>query len=534
MAGLARPLVSIGIPTYQRPTELVNTVRQIMSQSYSNLEIIICDNGGSVTDELFDLIGTDSRFRIIINETNIGLLRNTEKVLRLSHGDFFCWFSDDDWHSPHFIEILLDKLLVSTDRLCAFSNFHEKTHDRSVVSPYRNKLSQNLEYMVHPNKFWRLTRFYFDDDAKGKCNVFYGLFNTSFLKKINFRDLSSQYTDFAMDKYIVLELLKQSQPLIAHDTLISLTCNNQKYYQISKKLNVFEKLWIYLLEQIDFFKKMRALVDSDLLKHFLMILFLPKLFSNIFDRSFHKVRGFIFKNGKDWLAYRKLFGRSQKSAAILNLPDVTLVCVATKDVERAVLALKYSQINIKFFESVLFSHYQPEICSEIKHVKIDPFPSVEEWGRFIVFNLHKYINTDYIILIHDDGFIVNAGSWDDEFLKYDYIGAPWPCPKDKFSYRTPAGELVRVGNSVSLRSKKILELPSALELSWLPFNGFLHEDGFLAVQHRETLSHFGVRYGSFEIAQKFGREYADTTPDPFTFHKWSRRNKMFPNFSAIE
>lgn len=36
-----------------------------------------------------------------------------------------------------------------------------------------------------------------------------------------------------------------------------------------------------------------------------------------------------------------------------------------------------------------------------------------------------YVDTDYCLIIHDDGFIVNPHLWTDDFLKYDYIGAPW-------------------------------------------------------------------------------------------------------------
>jgi hypothetical protein len=42
-------------------------------------------------------------------------------------------------------------------------------------------------------------------------------------------------------------------------------------------------------------------------------------------------------------------------------------------------------------------------------------------------------DTEFAILVHEDGFIVNPECWSDEFLKYDYIGAPWPIPNDDFS-----------------------------------------------------------------------------------------------------
>ena len=77
------------------------------------------------------------------------------------------------------------------------------------------------------------------------------------------------------------------------------------------------------------------------------------------------------------------------------------------------------------------------------------------------------------MLIHDDGFVVNPDSWQDDFLNYDYIGAPYPLPQDNFSYRDIDGNLIRVGNSVSLRSKKLLDLPIQLDLEWKAFSWLL-------------------------------------------------------------
>jgi hypothetical protein len=42
-----------------------------------------------------------------------------------------------------------------------------------------------------------------------------------------------------------------------------------------------------------------------------------------------------------------------------------------------------------------------------------------------------HVDTEFAILVHEDGFIVNPECWSDEFF-YDYIGAPWPIPNDDF------------------------------------------------------------------------------------------------------
>jgi len=126
------------------------------------------------------------------------------------------------------------------------------------------------------------------------------------------------------------------------------------------------------------------------------------------------------------------------------------------------------------------------------------------------------------MLVHPDGFVVNPESWRPEFLNYDYIGSPWPLPTDDYSYRTPDGEIVRVGNSVSIRSKSLLELPYRTEVAWRAYFGNTNEDGFLTCHNRRLFQHFGARYAPIEVAKWFGRELDipenEDVDKPFAFH----------------
>ena len=219
----------------------------------------------------------------------------------------------------------------------------------------------------------------------------------------------------------------------------------------------------------------------------------------------------------------------------LNLNNVSLVAVTTNDDEKATIkALNYSSKDINFKKKILFTDKTTFKDGNIEFQIINKLPNVSEWGKFIVFELYKYIQTDYIILIHSDGFVVNAESWINDFLKYDYIGAPWRIPRDSFSYRDKNGNLVRVGNSVSLRSKKLLEMPKKIGLKWENFDrGFEHEDGFICVQNRLDLIRNGIVFPPIDIACKFGREYhlpEHINLKPFSFHKWHGPNKFYPCF----
>ena len=150
---------------------------------------------------------------------------------------------------------------------------------------------------------------------------------------------------------------------------------------------------------------------------------------------------------------------------MLNLDNITLIALTSIKLEKTIKALLYSCKDIKFGAVKLVSDIKPDNIPEpIAHEYCEKMSNIDEWNHAVIYKLGKYIDTQFAILIHDDGFIVNSNSWKPEFLDYDYIGAPWPQPNDSFSFRDINNEIIRVGNSVSLRSKRLIDLPTVLNL----------------------------------------------------------------------
>jgi hypothetical protein len=146
-----------------------------------------------------------------------------------------------------------------------------------------------------------------------------------------------------------------------------------------------------------------------------------------------------------------------------ELYNVTIISVTGVRGKQTLRAIEYSTEKIKFKYKKLLT---PENLksSDVEIIKINPI-SLEEYSKFIVYDLYKYIDTDYALIIQEDGFIINPDCWTDDFLNYDYIGAPWILPLDDFSYRDAFGNIVRVGNGgFSLRSKKLLSIADELNI----------------------------------------------------------------------
>lgn len=214
---------------------------------------------------------------------------------------------------------------------------------------------------------------------------------------------------------------------------------------------------------------------------------------------------------------------------MVNLNNITLVAVTSVNVDRTIRALKHSMKEISFGEVILLTDKDVSPIG-LKTIKIEPLDYIG-YSHFIVYELHKFINNEFALIIQDDGFVTNPDKWSSKFLDYDYIGAPFPIPSpdDKISYRDPFGNLIRVGNGgFSLRSKKLLELPTKLNLEWKPYFGYYNEDGFFAVHNRHLFEENSCKFAPADIAAEFSIEHntAETLgKTSFGFH--GKHNKHY-------
>jgi glycosyltransferase involved in cell wall biosynthesis len=107
------PLVTIGIPTYNRARLLNRAIESAMAQDYDNLEVVVSDNVS--TDGTVEVCrewgARDPRLRYVRQEYNIGATKNFEAVLGLARGEYFMWLGDDDWIDADYVRVCLHALL---------------------------------------------------------------------------------------------------------------------------------------------------------------------------------------------------------------------------------------------------------------------------------------------------------------------------------------------------------------------------------------------------------------------------------------
>lgn len=191
---------------------------------------------------------------------------------------------------------------------------------------------------------------------------------------------------------------------------------------------------------------------------------------------------------------------------MISLPNISLIALTGKDFEAHKRAVETSCEKIDF--------------GAVKIIWDEKIKNIDDWNYKIVYDLYNYIDTSHALLIHADGYVIHPELWNPEWLALDYIGAPFPLPTDDYSYRDEEGEIQRVGNSVSLRSKRLMERVAQFE--WRSYYGNTNEDGFISVHHRKQLEKEGFKFATLEQAVHFSKEHAlpeNKGIETFAFHQ---------------
>ena len=115
-AALRAPLVSIMIPTYNRPRYFRETLESARAQTYPNIEIIVCDNSTDErTAELMQAYEDDVRIRYVRNRAARKKAENFMPFERLAQGEYLQWCMDDDILLPDKITRMMDAFLREPD-----------------------------------------------------------------------------------------------------------------------------------------------------------------------------------------------------------------------------------------------------------------------------------------------------------------------------------------------------------------------------------------------------------------------------------
>lgn len=199
MGQTENPLVSIGVPTFNRPDSLKKVINSLLNQTYQNIEIIISDNGSDHPDVpkvVENILATDkeNKVRYYRQAENLGAAYNFKYVLDDAKGDYFMWNADDDIRSPDFIEVntqFLENNLV----------YAGSTSPNTLVSDFNEEVSEYVRFGLEGDKYERFQTFF--DHALVSHGIFYSQFRTEIIRQCPFLGKHFIATDWAISLFVL-------------------------------------------------------------------------------------------------------------------------------------------------------------------------------------------------------------------------------------------------------------------------------------------------------------------------------------------
>ena len=223
----------------------------------------------------------------------------------------------------------------------------------------------------------------------------------------------------------------------------------------------------------------------------------------------------------------------------MDFTNVTIVNVDGRidELAETQYALVHSGRQMPGARMLLLSPRRPKILLDgIEHQCIAPMGYLE-YSLFIIYALHRFIETDFALIVQNDGWVLGRDNWRPEFFDYDYLGAPihfarvrresgstyysgfeWVLHLNESDCRID----IVMNGGFSLRSRRFLEAPTRLALPFQipavsnrPSSPYkLHwdtdstmEDVHLCIDMRDRLEAIGMRYAPLDVAKHFAFEH---------------------------
>lgn len=131
---------SIIVLTYKKFDRLKNNINSILEQTYSNYEVLICDDGSpnfdkEMIESLYKDTGAEQKFRIIARKTNVGTVKNYNNAINEASGEIIVPLSQDDvFFDKNTLEEIVGVFQDEEKNICCASRINEKTK-LSLPSP---------------------------------------------------------------------------------------------------------------------------------------------------------------------------------------------------------------------------------------------------------------------------------------------------------------------------------------------------------------------------------------------------------------
>lgn len=172
-----KPYVSIGLPVYNGENYIVDAVRSVLDQTFTDFEIVISDNASTdrTPQICSELVKSDPRIRYFRSDHNYGSAWNFNQAFKLSSGKYFKWLAHDDLIAPDYLKKCVEVLDQNPSVVLCYTGTAIIDENKNLIEEYPFWLNTNSP---QPHQRFR------DLVLEGhKCFEIFGLMRSSELRK---------------------------------------------------------------------------------------------------------------------------------------------------------------------------------------------------------------------------------------------------------------------------------------------------------------------------------------------------------------
>jgi glycosyltransferase involved in cell wall biosynthesis len=213
-----KPKVSIGLAVYNGGNYLKYAIDTILSQTFTDFELIISDNASTDnTEEICKAYAAqDSRIHYSRNQTNIGGANNENRTVLMSRGKYFRWAAHDDTVCPTLLARCVEVLDQDSSIVVCSTMVNEIDEAGNVHRTISEKRGESLV----PHE-----RFYDWVQENHNCEATYGLMRMDVLRKTK---LQKNYT--GSDRTLLCELALYGRYFEIQEPLFNKRYHSQNMY----------------------------------------------------------------------------------------------------------------------------------------------------------------------------------------------------------------------------------------------------------------------------------------------------------------
>lgn len=241
------PKVSIGMPVYNGEEFLRKKMDSLLSQTFTDFELIISDNASTDSTPLIckEYLQKDKRIRYTKQEKNMGVIWNFNFVLQQARGRYFLWTAADDIILPHFLEknvIVLEtkkNFVGSISKLRINRDFQDPFEKEKKILKKMGLVFRPLDRSPIIGTYEERIRSYL---KKLPWHMIYAIFRTDKL-----RDSVVHKSFVGNDAAVVLNILKFGDMNVVDDELMLVSPKGMSSKGISHLARMFNRNFLGLI-----------------------------------------------------------------------------------------------------------------------------------------------------------------------------------------------------------------------------------------------------------------------------------------------